>query len=69
MSGKTYVDVPNALVNIVRAWATARLTGITADGIVPFLCLQMPYTAGKETSRDQIQDTGRGHQEYLQLGS
>lgn len=64
---RTYVDVPNALVNVIGASAAARLSGIAANGLVPLLRLKVPDGAGEEARRDEIQETRGRNKENLQL--
>lgn len=67
--GCTYVYVPHALVNVIRARPAAGFRGIAAKGYVPLLRLKVPDRSGEEASGDEVQQTRRSHEEQLQLGS
>lgn len=44
---KTYVDVPDGLVDIVGARSIAQLCSVTANDVVPFLLLKVADGAGE----------------------
>ena len=51
---ETYVDVPDALGDIVRSWTCACLVGISAYCVVPVLSLEVPNCSGEETSGHEV---------------
>lgn len=65
----TYVDMPDALVDIVRPRAGAHLGSIAAYCCVPFLGFEKPYSAGKQTGSDDVEQAGRNDKEKLDSGS
>ena len=67
--GVSYVDVPDALVNIIRARAIAKLVSLAANVLVPLGHLKGPDGAREETSTDEIQKAGRDDKEELELGA
>jgi hypothetical protein len=50
----SYVDVPDALVDIIRARAIAKLVSLAANVLVPLGHLEAPDGAREETSTDEI---------------
>lgn len=64
----TYVNVPDATVDVVRSWPGACLSGITSGQVVPVLCLKVPNGAGEESSGDQVEKAGGDNQEELEFG-
>lgn len=64
----TYVDVPNALIDIIRASTGAELGSLTTNVLVPLLVLKVPDGAGEETGGDEVQEAGGGDEEELELG-
>lgn len=64
-----YVDVPNAVVNIVGAGTVAYFGGIPADNLVPLGAFERPDGAGKEAGGDKVEEAGRDDEEELELGT
>jgi hypothetical protein len=63
-----YIDVPDTLVDIVRTSPRSEFCSITSDGLVPGLCLEIPYSSGEETGCDEIEEASGDHQEELKSG-
>lgn len=61
----THVDVPDALVNVIRASSGAKLSGFTTNELIPLLLLKVPHATGEQTSGDEIQQAGGRDQEDL----
>ena len=57
-SGTTYVDMPDALVNVVRSCACSQLRSIASNSIVPILSLEIPNCPREETGGDQVEEAG-----------
>lgn len=64
----TYIDVPNDLVNIIGTRAISQLLSVTANDVVPFLLLKVANSTGEQTGRDEVEQTGRNHEEDLHVG-
>ena len=62
-----YIDVPNALSNVVRAWPEAQLGRVTANDIVPLLRLEEPDAAREEARSDEVKEAGRDDKKDLDL--
>lgn len=65
----THVDVPDALVNVIRASSGAKLGGFTTNKLIPLLLLKVPHATGEQTSGDEIQQTRGRDQEELDARS
>lgn len=61
--------MPNTLVNIVGSCAVSDFCCVSTNGIVPFLSLEEPDSAGEQTGCDDVQQTGRGNEEDLKFRS
>lgn len=68
VSSGTYVDVPDALADVIRSWAIAQLGSVAANDVVPLLLLKVPHRAREQAGTDKVQKAGREDQEPLELG-
>lgn len=65
----THINVPDALVNIIRAGSGAKLGGFTTNKLIPLLLLKVPHATGEQTSGDEIQQARGRDQEELDARS
>lgn len=63
----TDVNVPNALINVVRSWTRTNLICVRTHCFIPGLSLQVPNASGEKASSDEIQKAGRSDEEVLEL--
>lgn len=66
---KTYVDVPDTLVNIIGTRSVSKLISFTTNVLVPLGHLETPDRARKEASTDEVQEAGRENEEELKSGA
>ncbi len=62
------VNVPHALVDIIRAGSRTNFGCVAADGVVPVLGLEVPDCAREETGCYEIEDAGGNDEEELEFG-
>jgi hypothetical protein len=65
----TYINMPNTLVNIVRARSVTELVCFTTDILVPFGHLEAPYSPREEACTNEVQETGGENKEELEFGT
>jgi hypothetical protein len=64
-SGKTNVDMPDTLTNIIRSGTSASLSSIASYGLIPVLSLEIPDCLGKQACSDEVEKARRNHKEEL----
>ena len=57
--------MPHASSNIVASWTRAKFSCVTADDLVPFVCLEMPHALREEACSDQVEQAGWDEEEVL----
>ena len=65
----THVDVPNTLIDIIRAGPVAELTSFTTNVLVPSSHLETPDRSREETCANEVEQTGRQNEEELEFGA
>ena len=64
----TYIDVPDALIDVVGPGAIAKFSGFaTAQGLIPIMHLKAPNSAGEQAGGNEIQQASGKHKEDLHL--
>jgi hypothetical protein len=66
---KTYVDVPDTLVNIIGTRPVSKLISFTTNVLVPLGHLETPDRARKKTGTHEVQEAGRENEEELKFGA
>lgn len=63
----TYVYMPNAFVNVIRARPISKLGSVAPEDVVPLLVFEIPDSTREEASTDKIKQASGGYQEILQF--
>lgn len=66
--GVIYVDVPDALVDVVGPRSGSDLCRIASHCIVPILSLEIPDCSREETGGDEVEEACRDDKEELEFG-
>ena len=65
----THVDVPNTLIDIIRAGSVTEFTSFTTNVLVPSGHLETPDRSREETCTNEVEQTGRQNEEELEFGT
>jgi hypothetical protein len=65
--GVTYIDMPYALIDIIRSRSRTNLISITTNDLIPSLRLQVPYSPRQEPGGNNIDNQCRDNEENLQF--
>jgi hypothetical protein len=65
----THVDVPNTLIDIIRAGSVAELTSFTTNVLVPSSHLETPDRSREKACANEVEEAGRQNKEELEFGA